>query len=116
MPSLAEPADALRKQLFLAKGTAYRTSALSRARHVLPVRQGHRTSRMKLSGSVLENLQAAVRSARRFRGHPVHSETVQFWRDLLSYARQVKAEQPSHEEQRIDDALVQLETELSDRG
>ena len=70
---------------------------------------------MKLSGSVLDNLQAAVTSARRFRGHPVHAETLQFWRDLLGYARQVKADQPAEEEQRIDEALVQLETELADR-
>ena len=70
---------------------------------------------MELSGTVLENLQAAVTSARRFRGHPVHADTLQFWRDLLGYARQVKADHVADEERRIVEALIQLETELADR-
>ena len=47
---------------------------------------------MEIAGSLPENLAAAVASARRHAGHPVHHETVRFWADLLTHARQLKAD------------------------
>jgi hypothetical protein len=46
---------------------------------------------MELSGTLAENLRAAVHSAKRHRGHPVRTETVQFWTDLLQEAGASKA-------------------------
>ena len=42
---------------------------------------------MKLHGSTEGNLISAVRSASRFRGQPVHRDTVHFWADLVAHAR-----------------------------
>jgi riboflavin synthase alpha subunit len=42
---------------------------------------------MQLHGTVQTNLEAAVRSARRLRGHPVHGDTLAYWTDLLHQAR-----------------------------
>ena len=42
---------------------------------------------MKLDGSIETNLSAAIASARRLEAHPVHSDTLQFWLDLLAHAR-----------------------------
>lgn len=43
---------------------------------------------MKLHGSTEGNLIAAVRSANRLRGQPVHADTIKHWADLLHHARQ----------------------------
>lgn len=42
---------------------------------------------MQIEGTISTNLKAAIASADRLRGHPVHGDTLQFWRDLLSHAR-----------------------------
>jgi hypothetical protein len=42
---------------------------------------------MRLHGTIEENLRAAITSARRLRGHPIHSDTVRHWSDLLDHAR-----------------------------
>ena len=42
---------------------------------------------MQLHGSTEGNLIAAVRSASRLRGHPVHADTIKHWADLLQHAR-----------------------------
>jgi hypothetical protein len=68
---------------------------------------------MELVGSLEENLTAAVRSAKRLREHPVHTDTLQYWADLLHYARRsAVAEAPS---QAVEQLIVQLETELAQR-
>ena len=45
---------------------------------------------MKLHGSIATNLNVAIESAKRLRGSPVHNDTLEFWRDLLSHARAEK--------------------------
>ncbi len=45
---------------------------------------------MELYGTLEENLRAAVASAKRHEGHPVRTETVQFWSDLLQHCRSEK--------------------------
>lgn len=55
---------------------------------------------MKIDGSIVTNLRAAVRSSERLKGSPVYPETLQFWQDLLAFARgdgQVGAERMSNE-------------------
>lgn len=42
---------------------------------------------MRIEGSIRANLLAAIASARRLRGHPVHGDTVSHWRKLVEHAR-----------------------------
>jgi hypothetical protein len=46
---------------------------------------------MELHGSLINNLEAAVQSARRLRGKAVYPQTVQFWTELLVATRQALA-------------------------
>lgn len=63
---------------------------------------------MLIEGSIRANLIAAVASARRLRGHPVHRDTINHWRQLLDYARKAAA----HPGERLGDLMAELETEL----
>jgi hypothetical protein len=45
---------------------------------------------MDFEGTLASNLQAAITSAERLRGHPVHRDTLEFWRELLAFARSRK--------------------------
>src|SRR3982751_4259480 len=65
---------------------------------------------MQIEGSIRANLIAAIASAKRLRGHPVHSDTIKYWRQLLDYARRVST-QPQAEV--FGDLMVELETELT---
>ena len=60
---------------------------------------------MRIEGTVRANLIAAVASARRWRGRTVHKDTVEHWRRLLDYGRQV-------DHQLRGEALGSLVTEL----
>jgi hypothetical protein len=71
---------------------------------------------MKLDGSILENLKAAVRSSARLRGHPVHPDTLQFWSDLVAAARGRKRKQPECDWAQIDKLIAELEQDLSERA
>jgi hypothetical protein len=64
---------------------------------------------MRIEGSVRANLIAAVASARRWRGRPVHRDTVDHWRRLLDYGRLVER-QPCGEP--VADLVAELETEI----
>jgi DNA-binding NtrC family response regulator len=69
---------------------------------------------MELSGNLTDNLQAAVDSSKRLAGHPVHSETVQFWADLLQHARTLKAD--GHvDASAIDPLLAKLDLAVTER-
>ena len=69
---------------------------------------------MELHGSIEDNLVAAVRSARRFRVHPVHADTLNHWGDLLQHARRA-LESGSGDERSIEALVVELETEIAAR-
>lgn len=60
------------------------------------------------------NLVAAVRSARRLRGHPIHADTLQHWTDLLHQARREVAGHDS-EAETLKQLVADLEVELADR-
>jgi hypothetical protein len=69
---------------------------------------------VELSGSVSDNLRAAITSARRFRGHPVHRDTLKFWQDLLAYA-QTYSRRASSAEPDMPSLIAQLQEELDAR-
>jgi hypothetical protein len=65
---------------------------------------------MQIEGSIRANLIAAIASARRLRGRPVHGDTIKYWRQLLDYARKVST-QPQTEV--FGDLMTELETEVT---
>lgn len=65
---------------------------------------------MRIEGSVRSNLIAAVASARRWRGRPVHKDTVDHWRRLVDYGRLVER-QPCGEA--VSELVAELETEVA---
>jgi hypothetical protein len=71
---------------------------------------------MKLDGSILENLKAAVRSSARLKGHPVHPDTLQFWSELLAAARERKRKQPEGDWAQIDRLIAAMEQDLSEHA
>ncbi len=69
---------------------------------------------MDFHGSLANNLQAAIASARRYRGHPVHAETIAIWSELLQHARTLKAE-GNEEASAIDPLLAELDAAVAER-
>lgn len=70
---------------------------------------------MELAGTIADNLQAAILSARRLRGHKVHPDTLHFWQELLDCARGTarrSALAPSDEVYRL---IAELQSELAAR-
>jgi hypothetical protein len=67
---------------------------------------------MKIEGSLRANLVAAVASARRLKDRPVHDDTLQYWRELLEYARGPASET---EAEPFGDLADELEAQLADR-
>jgi hypothetical protein len=65
---------------------------------------------MQIEGSVRANLIAAIASARRLRGRPVHNDTIKYWSQLLDHARRVST-QPQAEV--FGDLMTELETEVA---
>jgi hypothetical protein len=70
---------------------------------------------MKLHGKLSDNLMAAAASARRLRGHPVYSDTMQFWSELLAHARAELRSHPDDEEKLLEPLLSELQAELAAR-
>lgn len=42
---------------------------------------------MKINGSVRSNLLSAISSAKRWRGRPVHKDTIGHWQNVLDHGR-----------------------------
>ncbi len=64
---------------------------------------------MELHGSLAENLKAAIVSARRLNGHPLHKDTLQFWRDLLQHARGERRQYSARNLTTTDQLICELE-------
>ena len=64
---------------------------------------------MRIEGSLRSNLVAAVASARRLRGSPIHADTIDHWRRLLEYGR-LNSTQPLCEP--VTDVVAEREEEL----
>jgi hypothetical protein len=65
---------------------------------------------MRIEGSLRSNLIAAVSSARRLRGSPIHPDTIDHWRRLLEYGR-LNSIQPLCEP--VTELVAELESELA---
>jgi hypothetical protein len=65
---------------------------------------------MKIEGSIRSNLLAAIASARRLRGRPVHSDTIDYWQRLLEHGRRNDAQTLC---QPVTDLIGALESELA---
>jgi hypothetical protein len=63
---------------------------------------------MRIEGSIRANMLAAIASARRWRGRPVHQDTIDHWRRLLDYGRRCSS-QPGEV---LGDVVAELEAEL----
>ena len=47
---------------------------------------------MKIEGTIRANLLSAITSARRWRGRPVHRDTIAYWHAVLDQGRRSNAE------------------------
>ena len=65
---------------------------------------------MKIEGSVRSNLLSAISSARRWRGRPVHKDTVNHWRGVLEHGRRVG---PGSLSEPVAELVAELENELA---
>jgi len=68
---------------------------------------------MELHGTLASNLESALQSARRLRGHPVHADTLGYWTDLLHHARRQLA---LGADPGLLATVMDLEKELADLG
>lgn len=71
---------------------------------------------MNLSGSILKNVENAVTSARRLRGHPVYRDTMNHWTELLQEARRARKGLEDPQFRALEAAILNLEAELADRS
>ena len=70
---------------------------------------------MKLHGSTEGNLIAAIRSATRLRGKPVHADTVRYWSDLIGYAHRELSAGFLFPSKALEGLVADLELELARR-
>ena len=71
---------------------------------------------MELHGSIIDNLNNALASARRLRGHPVYQDTLSYWRDLVQEARRLRQDPSCTQSEAIGAAIASLEGELAERN
>jgi hypothetical protein len=69
---------------------------------------------MELHGSLASNLQMAIDSSKRLRGHPVHRDTLAFWSDLIGEARARRAAGADPDDQDVERLIAELETAIAD--
>jgi hypothetical protein len=67
---------------------------------------------VEFEGTLATNLAAAVQSARRLKGHPVHPDTIAYWTNLLQHARR---EVTRGNSEPVLAMILDLEHELADR-
>ena len=70
---------------------------------------------MQLHGSTEGNLIAAVRSASRLRGHPVHADTIKHWADLLHHAQRELSSTAALPSEPLKRLVAELEVEMAKR-
>jgi hypothetical protein len=69
---------------------------------------------MELHGSLASNLQMAIDSSKRLRGHPVHRDTLAFWSDLIGEARARRAAGADPDDPDVERLIAELETAIAD--
>lgn len=70
---------------------------------------------MKLHGDIVENLRYAVQSAVRLREHRVHADTLIFWTDLLTFARQDVRHSDADRRLMLEVPIEKLKSEIGKR-
>jgi hypothetical protein len=70
---------------------------------------------MQLHGSTEGNLIAAVRSASRLRGQPVHADTIEHWTELLQHARRELSTSAALPSEPLKRLVAELEVEMTNR-
>jgi hypothetical protein len=68
---------------------------------------------MELHGSLPENLRAILASMKRHHGHNVHCDTLEYWEQLFSHARDAVRKGRAGPE--VTDLVRQIGIELADR-
>src|SRR3546814_7784111 len=71
--------------------------------------KGGRRSILKVHGNIIDDLRAAIASAERLRGYPVHQDTLQFWRELLTQARAEKRHANPADVETLDRRIGELQ-------
>lgn len=71
---------------------------------------------MKFHGPILDNLNNALASARRLRGHPVYKDTLAYWSELIQEARRIQRDPGYKQADELEAAIVSLEVELAERA
>ena len=69
---------------------------------------------MELHGTLAYNLQLALDSSRRLRGHPVHRDTLAFWSDLIAAARASRAAGDAADDTDVERLIAELETAIAE--
>ena len=69
---------------------------------------------MELHGSLALNLQMALDSSNRLRGHPVHQDTLTFWSDLIGEARARRAAGVDPDDTDVERLIADLETGIAE--
>lgn len=69
---------------------------------------------MKLHGALSSNLQDAIASAKRLRGHPVYPDTISYWTELLHEARRFRADLDDEKRPALDVLVAQLEAAVAE--
>ena len=64
---------------------------------------------MKIEGSIRSNLISAITSVRRWRGRPVHKDTIAYGHAVLDHGRKVEA---GHLGEPVGELVAELESEL----
>jgi len=70
---------------------------------------------MQLHGSTEGNLMSAIRSASRLRGHPVHTDTLKYWSDLVRHARDELSSSAGLPPESLPRLVAELEQEIGRR-
>jgi hypothetical protein len=69
---------------------------------------------MELHGTLAYNLQMALDSSKRLRGHPVHRDTLAFWSDLVGEARARRAAGSDSDDPNVERLIAELETAIAE--
>ena len=69
---------------------------------------------MELHGTLAYNLQLALDSSRRLRGHPVHRDTLAFWSELIGEARASRVAGDPADDTDVDRLIAELETAIAE--
>jgi hypothetical protein len=70
---------------------------------------------VKIEGTLSTNLRGAIQSAQRLQNHPVHLDTIGYWKALLTDARQFLRDGDPGEHEALEALVVALETLLAQR-